>query len=436
MKTREEAQATRVRGTLPHSAESERAVLAAILLSPGALATVRLAPADFYVGSHRKVYEAMLELERAGREIDLRTLQARLEDVGDLEKVGGLAFLAGLDLDLPDLARVETYAGIVRDRALRRRLIRECHEIARSSFDSRGRSGAALVGEAARRICALGEAGGRRGFQGVDGALRAAVDQLEERLSGPIGVRTGFAGLDRLTEGLVAGNLVIVAGRPGLGKTAFALNVAQHVAIREGLPVAFLSLEMAREEVALRILSSESGLSFREVRAARLDEREWRALYETLRRVWEAPLLVADEAATVFEVASGARRLRLEMGLALLVVDYLQLMDVGERFETRELEVSFLSRFLKRLAKELGIPVMALSQLSRRSEHRGDRRPRLADLRESGAIEQDADLVLFLHEGDGGARELIVAKHRNGATGTVELDFEAESMRFRSPVRS
>lgn len=422
-----------MRGQIPHSATAERAILASILLSPELLVAVseKLETEDFYFERHRRVYIAMLEIRKRDRGIDLLTLQAELEDAGVFSETGGMAFLAGLDLDLPDLQGVESYVEIVRDRAVRRRLMNGCLEIASSCAEGSGADGQSVLVEAERLIFGLAQSRRRGGFQMLDQAFEEATEQLRRRSSGLLGTATGFAEVDRLTEGLVAGSLLVLAGRPGLGKTAFALNVAQHVAIRERRPVAFFSLEMSVQELALRILASESETALSELRANRLEEAQWTRVYEAMERSVHAPLLIDDAPArNVREIASSARRLKSERGLALVVVDYLQLMEGGGDYESRHLEIGAISRALKILAKELGIPVLALSQLSRRAEQREDRRPRLSDLRESGSIEQDADLVLFLHE-ERGRRELIVEKHRNGPTGSVAVTFSAETVTFR-----
>ena len=418
---------------MPYSQEAERAILGAVLLAPELVASVseELEVEDFYVDRHRRIYGAMLEIKKRGQGIDLRTLQAELEDAGVFSQMGGMAYLAALDLDLPDLQGLESYVRIVRDRAVRRRLMSGCLEIAGSCAEGSGANAQEALLEAEKMIFSLGDSRGRGGLQMLDKAFVSVTEQLQRRSSGLLGTPSGFAELDRLTEGLVPGSLIVLAGRPSLGKSAFALNVAQHVAIRERRPVAFFSLEMSLDELTLRILASESSVAHSELRGNRLEEAQWTSVYEAMERSCRAPLLIDDEPSrTVREIASSARRLASQRGLALLVVDYLQLMDSGERFDSRHLEIGAISRALKLLAKELAIPVLALSQLSRKAEQREDRRPRLSDLRESGAIEQDADVVLFLHE-ERGERELIVAKQRNGPTGTVALAFTAESVTFR-----
>ncbi|MCP4656871.1 MAG: replicative DNA helicase [bacterium] len=433
----------------PHSEESERAVLAAVLLSPRLMPVVsgRLQPEDFYLERHQLLYQAMLELAEHGSEIDLRTLQARLEHRGTFETVGGMAYLAGLDLDLPDLGRVETYVELVKERSVRRRLIRACNEISRDCLDGGLDAGEAL-GVAEKLIFGLGEEAVQRGFTALAEIYEATVASLEERAGGTmLGLPTGFYDWDRMSQGLVKGNLIIVAGRPGMGKTSLAINIAQHVAIREERAVGIFSLEMSEQELAQRILASESDLPFADLRAGRLSEGQWTKLYETIRRTTKAPIFIDDSPnPTLLEISSKARRLQAEKGLDLLVVDYMQLMQAGGRYESRQLEISAISRGLKQLAKEIGIPVVALSQLSRQPERRtGDHRPQLADLRESGSIEQDADMVCFIYRDEiynpddpdnKGLAELIVAKHRNGATGTIEMVFLGENTSFRNLDRT
>lgn len=429
---------------LPHSEESERAVLAATLLSPHVIPTVsgRLVPEDFYLERHQLIYQAMLELQEGEMEIDLRTLQARLELKGSFELVGGVAYLAGLDLDLPDLGRIATYVEIVKERSVRRRLVMACSEITSGCLDG-GLDAAGGLAEAEKLIFGLSGEATQRGFSPLSEIYEATVATLEERAGGILGLPTGFYDWDRMTQGLVKGNLIIVAGRPGMGKTSFAVNVAQHVAIREGRSVGIFSLEMGDQELAQRIMASEADLPFGSLRAGRLSKGQWTQLYDTIRRTNTAPIYIDDSPnPTLLEITSKARRVQAEKGLDLVIIDYLQLMTAGGRYESRQLEISAISRGLKQLAKELEIPVIALSQLSRQPERRaGDHRPQLADLRESGSIEQDADMVCFIYRDElynkddpdnKGMAELIISKHRNGETGKVDLVFFGENTTFRN----
>lgn len=431
---------------LPHSEESERAVLAAVLIDAERnLPHVagRLIEDDFYFDRHQRIYGAMLELQADNTEIDLRTVQAKLEQKDALELIGGLSYLAGLDVDLPDLSRVENYSEIIKERSLRRRLIEACTEIYRECLDG-GLEADEALGRAEQRFLALGDESIVKGFSSIHDVLAVTIDEIEA-LDGQsvIGTRTGFHDLDRTIQGLNPGNLLIVAGRPGMGKTSLALNISQHAAIHEGVGAAIFSLEMSEKELALRVLSSESDVEFSRVRSGRLTDREKQTIRRTQDRIGNAPFFIDDSSnPSLLEVSSKARRLKKEGKLGLLILDYLQLMSAGGKYENRNLEIAAISRGLKQLAKELEIPVIALSQLSRQPERRGsDHRPQLADLRESGAIEQDADIVMFVYRDEvyhpddpdnKGLAELIVSKNRHGQTGTIELSFLGDTTTFRT----
>ena len=432
---------------LPHSDESERAVLAGALLDPALLPVVvgRLAPEDFYTERHRTIYRSMVDLQAAEVEVDLRTLQASLEQQDKLESVGGVAYLAGLDLDLPDLGRLDTYVEIVKERSVRRRLIEACGEITRHCLDG-GLEAQEALGRAEQAILGLGEEAVQKGFVKLSQIFHETMAELEDRPErGFLGLPSGYADLDAMTRGFHPGNLVVIAGRPGMGKTSLALNIAEHAAIREHRPVGLFSLEMSQEELALRILSSEVDISFGPLRSGHLSQKQWTKVVQAVKTISQAPLFIDDSAnPSMLEIASKARRLRAESGLDLIVVDYLQLMQGTARYENRNLEIAAITRGLKQLAKELSIPVIALSQLSRQPERRSaDHRPQLADLRESGSIEQDADVVVFIYRDelyddettDKGIAELIVAKHRNGETGTVKLVFLGDTTKFCNLAR-
>lgn len=432
--------------SLPHSEESERAVLAAILLDAErhlAATSSRLKPEDYYFERHRLLYEAMLALQEAESPIDLRTLQARLEQRGEFESAGGVAYLATLEVDLPDLGRVDTYVEIIKERALRRRLIDACTKIYRTALDG-GLEAQQALAEAEREVMDLSEEAVSRTFVPLDQIYRETIEQLEQNGANEFpGLRTGFVDLDRMTHGLQPGNLVIVAGRPGMGKTSLALNIAAHVAHQEGRAAGFFSLEMSEREIGMRVLCSTTDIPFHRLRGGQLSPRDWRRLHEAVSSSRDSPLFIDDSAnPSLLEVASKARRLKAQSGLSLLVVDYLQLMNAGGRYENRNLEIGAITRGLKQLAKELEVPVVALSQLSRLPERRGkDHRPQLADLRESGNIEQDADIVMFVYREEvyepedpdvEGLADLIIAKHRNGETGSVRLVFLGDTTTFRN----
>jgi replicative DNA helicase len=429
---------------LPHSEESERAVLGGVLLDTSVLATIsgRLRAEDFYSERHQILYQAMLDLQDEQVEIDLRTLQARLEQRSQLERIGGLAYLTGLDLDLPDIGRIDAYVEIVKERSVRRRLIQMSGQIIRNCLDG-GLEAREALGRAEQSILGLGEEAVQRGFSQLSHVLHTTLEELEERPGSMLtGVPTGFTDFDRVSQGLNRGNLIIIAGRPGMGKTSFALNVAQHVTVRERKTVGIFSLEMSQQELALRILCSEADISFSRLRSNRVSQKEWTRIIQTVRAIGDAPLYIDDSPnPTLLEIASKSRRLKAERGLGVIVLDYLQLMQAGGRYENRNLEIAAISRGLKQLAKELEVPVIALSQLSRQPERRGsDHRPQLSDLRESGSIEQDADMVAFIYRDEvynptdenKGLAELIIAKHRNGETGTIDLVFLGETTSFKN----
>lgn len=430
--------------SLPHSEESERAVLAAILLDADrhlAATAVRLKPEDYYSERHRVLYEAMLALQKADSPIDLRTVQARLEQRDQFETAGGVAYLATLEVDLPDLGRVDSYVEIIKERALRRRLIDACTTIYKSAFDG-GLEAREALDHAEQAVMALSEEAVSRTFVPLDQVYKETVEELEQQSGNDFpGLRTGFIEFDAMTHGLQPGNLVIVAGRPGMGKTSLALNIATHVAHQEKKAAGFFSLEMSEREIAMRVLCSTTDVPFNRLRGGRLGARDWSRVHQAVESARDSKLFIDDSAnPSLLEVASKARRLKAQHGLGLLVVDYLQLMNAGGRYENRNLEIGAITRGLKQLAKELEAPVVALSQLSRLPERRTkDHRPQLADLRESGNIEQDADIVAFvyreeMYEPDDldlkGLAELIIAKHRNGETGSVPLVFLGDTTTF------
>jgi replicative DNA helicase len=426
---------------LPHSEESERAVLGAVLLQPELIDKVaaRLHVSDFHLEPHRLLFAAMSRLHRAGTTIDLRTLQAELEQRQTFESVGGLSYIATLDLDLPDITRLDAYLDIVAERSARRALIELGGAAIRESLTGPDDVANVLARLQKEIPSLLGSA--------VRSRLRAAAEivppvlvEIEERPETLRGIPTGFAGLDRLTAGLRAGSFVLLAGRPGLGKSAFAANVVQNITIRQGQPVGFWTLEMTEQELTLRMICSEADVPFPLVRDGYLSTRQWGCVVRAARALAAAPLWVDETAElTITQLEARIRRAHADQGIVLAVVDYLQLILPNRRGERREAEVAEISRTLKGLAKALGIPVVALAQLSREATKRAGWRPTLADLRESGALEADADVVIFVHRefafnpnaAPDGA-ELIVAKHRHGETGTVELTWAGATTSFRN----
>nr|MDP9121384.1 replicative DNA helicase [Acidobacteriota bacterium] len=323
---------------LPHSEESERAVLGGVLLDPAILPVVsaRLRAEDFYLERHQVLYQTMLDLQEERVGIDLRTIQAKLEQQGRFDGVGGLAYLAGLDLDLPDIGRIDAYAEIVKERSIRRRLIQTAGQIVRDCLDG-GLEAQEALGRAEQAVLGLGEEAIQRGFVALSHVFHETLEELEERPGSMLtGVPTGFIDFDRISHGLNRGNLIVIAGRPGMGKTSFALNVAQHIALRERRTVGIFSLEMGQQELALRILCSEADISFKRLRAGMVSQKEWTAIVQMVRRAGDAPLYIDDSPnPSLLEVASKARRLKAEKGLGLIVLDYLQLMQAGGKYENR-----------------------------------------------------------------------------------------------------
>ncbi|HEX4954788.1 MAG TPA: replicative DNA helicase [Thermoanaerobaculia bacterium] len=431
--------------SLPHSEESERAVLGALLLDPERLkgTRARLRTEQFYFERHQLVYAAMLALADEGHAADLVTLGARLDQAGKLEAAGGLAYLAGLDVDLPDVGRLDSYAEIVVERALRRSLITRAVELVRDAQGS-GRPGGELLAELAAwsRSQYAGRATVSSMADVMDGTL-AAVEEASADRSGSTLLRFGLKAVDRwIPAGLRPGQLIILAGRPGSGKSAAALGVAQHNA-QAGRGVVYFSDEMSREELGMRLLAAETGIPSQSLLTGHLSARQCQAMVTAARALAELPLHIDDSGATTPErIREVGHSLASRQPLGLVVVDYLQLMRPAEarRLPNRNAELEALTRGLKQLAKELAVPVLALSQLTRDNERRGggDHRPKLSDLRGSGSIEQDADMVVFLHhehEYDATAAvdraEVILAKHRNGQTGTAHVAWNAGTTQFR-----
>jgi len=429
----------------PQNLEAEQAILGAIILDSEALPKVieLLSGDDFYKEAHGRLYRAMVNLFDRNEPVDIVTLTDLLRKSGDLESVGGLSYLTFLANGVPTAANVRYHSKIVREKALLRSLIRAATHITTKVYED-SLDADEMVDYAEKTVFDIADKRTRTSFTSLKDVIKDTfrmIENLYDKKEAITGVPSGFRDLDDLTSGFQHGDLIIVGGRPGMGKTAFALNIAQHVAVDLREPVAVFSLEMAKEQLALRMLCAESMVDSSKVRKGFISREDWPKLTNAAGRLAEAPLFIDDSSSvTVLEIRAKARRLRMEHGgLSLVVVDYLQLMRSRGNFERREQEISDISRSLKALAKELRVPVIALSQLNRAVERRGENRPTLADLRESGAIEQDADVIIFLYRDDAspksgpqnrGTIRAQVAKQRNGPTDTLNLTFLADCTRF------
>lgn len=434
----------------PQNLEAEACVLGGILLDNDAINRVLeiLAPEDFYRESHRKIFRAMTDLSERNEPADIITLSDLLKARGELDSVGGAAYLASLTDLIPTAANIGYYGRIVREKAILRHLISAATEIATRGFEERGNV-EEFLDTAEKVIFDIAEKRIRSSFVTVGDMIRdtlKTVERLYERKEMVTGVPTGFKDLDKLTAGLQPAELIVVAGRPSMGKTALCLNITAHAAMNAAVGVAVFSLEMAKEQLVLRLLCSEARVDNSKVRAGYLGERDFPKLANAAGRLHEAPIYIDDTPAiSVLELRAKARRLvrDREKKVGLVVVDYLQLMRGVGNAPNREQEISEISRSLKALAKELSVPVIAISQLNRRVEDRADKRPMMADLRESGAIEQDADVIGFIYRDevynpkspDKGVAEVIVGKQRNGPIGTVRLAFLSEITRFEDLAR-
>jgi len=432
----------------PHSLEAEQSVLGGIIIDNEAMNRVLelLRPGDFYKEAHQRIFGAMISLFERGEPLDLITLTNELNRSKDLERIGGATYLAQLADAVPTAANIAYYAKIVKEKALLRRLIAAATDIVTECYRE-GQDIEELLDQAEQAIFSISQFRVRPAFFPIKEVLKEAfrsIERLYEKKELITGVPSGFKDLDRKTAGFQPSDLIIVAGRPSMGKTAFCLNIAQYAAVEAKVPTAIFSMEMSKEQLALRMLCSEAKVSASKVRSGFLSEGDLQKLTMAASTLADAPIVIDDTPAlSVLELRAKARRLKGETGLGLIIIDYLQLMRGRSSAERREQEISEISRSLKALAKELSIPVIAISQLSRRAEDRPGRRPQLADLRESGAIEQDADLIIFLyrdevynpHSDKKGIAEVIIGKQRNGPTGTVELSFIPELTTFRDLYR-
>ncbi len=409
----------------------------------------RVGAEDFYRHDHNAIFRGIESLANAAKPYDIVTLAEWLEQHDLLDAAGGLRYLAQLADTTPTAANIVAYADIVRERSLLRALIKTATEIAQKAFAPDGRDAADLIDEAERAVFQISESAtrGRRATVPITEILRHAVDRIDElfQRDEPItGVSSGFAEIDDMTSGLQPSDLIIVAGRPSMGKTAFALNIAQHAAVTEKLPVAVFSMEMPSEQLAMRLLSSLGRIDSHKVRTGKLGDDDWPRLTHAVGVLNEVPLYIDDTPAlTPGDLRARCRRVARNHGLGLIVIDYLQLMHIPGTTENRATEISEISRSLKALAKELRVPVLALSQLNRSLEQRSDKRPMLSDLRESGAIEQDADVIMFIYRddvynnetADTGIAEIIIGKQRNGPVGVRKLRFFREYTRFDNLAR-
>ena len=435
----------------PHSLEAEQSILGGLLLDNEAADRVGdvVSEDDFYSEAHRLIFRHVNQLGGEGKPVDVVTLSESLASVQKLDYVGGLAYLGALVQNVPTAANIRHYATIVRERSILRQLAATAGEIADTAYNPLGRSAKAVLDEAEAKVLHIAEQGSRgaQNFQRLGTLLTGVVDRIEtlynrDDPSDVTGVATGYSDLDRMTSGLQEGDLVVVAGRPSMGKTALALNIGEHVALSLKLPVAVFSMEMGASQLALRMIGSVGKLDQHKLRTGRLGPDDWEKLSSALGRLNEAPMLIDETPAlNAIEVRSRARRLAKQYGkLGLVIVDYIQLMQAASSGENRATEISEISRALKSLAKELKVPVMALSQLNRSLEQRPNKRPVMSDLRESGAIEQDADVILFIYRDEvynpgtqeKGVAEIIIGKQRNGPIGTVRLTFLGEHTRFEN----
>ncbi|GAA4498897.1 replicative DNA helicase [Pseudaeromonas paramecii] len=433
----------------PHSFEAEQSVLGGLLLDNQAWDRVaeRVVEQDFYSRPHRLIFAAMTRLAERGHPLDLITLQEALENHEQLAEVGGFAYLVEIAKNTPSAANIAAYADIVRERAVVREMISVAHEIAEAGFDPQGRNAADLLDLAESKVFKIAEqrASESEGPQSLRVVLEKTVDKIEELFrqphNGVTGVSSGYTDLDKMTAGFQSSDLIIVAARPSMGKTTFAMNLCEHAALTSDKPVLIFSLEMPSEQIIMRMLASLGRIEQNRVRTGQLDDDDWGRLSSTMGMLLERGKMYIDDSSglTPTELRSRARRVAREHGgLSMIMIDYLQLMRVPSLSDNRTLEIAEISRSLKALAKELQVPVIALSQLNRSLEQRADKRPVNSDLRESGSIEQDADLIMFIYRDevyhddspDKGIAEIIIGKQRNGPIGRVRLTFQGQFSRF------
>jgi replicative DNA helicase len=437
----------------PHSIEAEQSLLGALLLDNQAFDRVAdlVTGEDFYRDDHRRLWRHIARLIEAGRPADVVTVSESVEASEDKDKTGGPAYLGALAQNTPSALNIRRYAELVRERAVQRRLAQVATGIAEEALNPGGKEVGQLLDEAESRIFQIAESGARRdqGLLEIKPVLAKVFERIDhlyhrDNQSDVTGVPTGYTRIDQMTSGLQSGDLVIIAARPSMGKTALALNIAEHVAVDNGLPVAIFSMEMSSTQLAMRMLGSIARVDQHKMRTGRLNDKEWGDLSDAMAKLHETPLFIDEGGAlTALEVRARARRLKRQYSkLGLIVIDYLQLMAATGQGENRATEISEISRSLKAMAKELDVPVVALSQLNRAVDQRPDRRPVMSDLRESGAIEQDADVIMFIYrevvykpdlpEDQRGLAEVIIGKQRNGPIGTIKLTFLGQHTRFEN----
>jgi replicative DNA helicase len=433
----------------PQALEAEQSLLGGLLLDNRKWDEVidEVGSADFYSQNHRLIFNAIAGLQAAGDPADVITASEWLESDNKLDAVGGLSYIGSLANNTPSTANILTYAKIVRERSILRSLIAAANDIADSAYNPEGRTPKEVLEKAEKLVFDIADRDGRsrQGFQSIQELLSKSIDRIEELFESKeaiTGIPTGFADLDGMTSGLQRGDLVIVAGRPSMGKTSFAMNIAEYVAVEKQLPVAIFSMEMPGEQLAMRMLSSLGRINSNKIRTGNLGDEDWPRLNSAVGFLDKAPMFVDDSAGlNPMDVRSRARRMMAQAGqLGLIVIDYLQLMHYSESNENRATEISAITRSLKILAKELNVPVVALSQLNRSLEQRPNKRPVMSDLRESGAIEQDADVIFFIYRDEvynedteqKGVAEVIIGKQRNGPIGTTKLTFRGEFTRFEN----
>ena len=434
-------------GLPPQHIEAEESIISAILIDNNMLLDVIeiLAPADFYRTAHQKIYTAIIDLFDKTEPIDLVTLTNRLKEKGQLEEIGGASYLSRLVDTVPLAVNAPHYAKIVHDKASLRRLIEKANAIVKRCFKEEGKADE-VIDFAESAIFEITENKSQQAFYPISKIIPGNIDSLEElqgNRSLVTGVPTGFSQLDNLTSGFQNSDLIILAARPSMGKTALALNIARHAAVDAGIPVAIFSLEMSKEQLSLRMLCSEARMDSSRLRGGFISMEDWGRLTDAASVLTQSPIFIDDSASlTAMDIRAKARRLKMDKNIGLIVIDYLQLMQGRAGAERRDLEISEISRSLKALAKELQLPVLALSQLNRMLEQRTDKRPRLSDLRESGALEQDADVVAFIYRDEvynkeednpsRGIAEILLSKQRNGPTGDVSLAFLNAYTRFEN----